>query len=133
MNKPDDNASGRTIDLNLHLLDRQVVDRDGLLVCKVDDVEFERGDDGNLYVATILVGPRALAARIGGRIGRWMHGIAERLSTGEISRIDMSMVSEIGSAIKLSASRADLDVDPLEDWVREKIIARIPGSGHESS
>lgn len=130
MNPRNDKPSARTLDLNIALLDRQVIDRDGQLVCKVDDVEFERGEDGNLYVAAILVGPRARGARVGGRVGRWISGIAQRLSTAEMPRIDMSLVSEIGSAIKLGASRSDLDVDPLEDWVRDKIIARIPGSGH---
>jgi hypothetical protein len=132
MNEPQKTSTGRTLDLNLHLLDRQVIDRDDKLVCKVDDVEFERGVDGNLYVAAILVGPRALGGRVGGRLGRWMRGIAQRLSTGEIPRIDMSLVSEIGSAIKLGASRKDLDTAPLEDWIRDKVISRIPGSHHES-
>jgi sporulation protein YlmC with PRC-barrel domain len=125
-------ASGRVIDLNLHLLDRQVVDRDGKMICKVDDVEFDRGADGNLYVAAILVGPRALGRRFRGRLGRWVHGIGERLATGDMPRLDMSLVSEIGSAIKLGAARKDLDAAPFEDWVQEKIISRIPGSHHES-
>ena len=123
---------GRVFDLNVHLLDRQVVDRDGELVCKIDDLELERGADGSLYVAKILVGPRALSRRIGGRIGVWMRSIAERLSTGEMKRIDFSLVDEIGSAIKLAASSDSLGAEPLEDWVREHIISRVPGSRHES-
>lgn len=123
---------GRVLDLNMHLLDRQVVDRDGGLVCKVDDLELERGADGALYVTTILVGAEALGSRFGGRLGRWMSAIAGRITNADIPRIDMALVSEIGSAIKVSASRAELDVDPLEDWVREHVIIRIPGNGHES-
>jgi sporulation protein YlmC with PRC-barrel domain len=125
-------SAARELDLNLHLLDRQVVDRDGKLVCKVDDLELERGTDGSLYVAAILVGSRALGPRTGGRLGLWINAIARRLSSDEVNRIDFALVSDIGSAITLSASRADLHVAPLEDWVREKIIARVPGSGHAS-
>jgi hypothetical protein len=122
--------SGRVIDLNLHLLDRQVIDRDEQLVCKVDDVEFERGEDGALYVARILVGPRALGRRLGGRPGVWMRSIAERLSRAPMPSIDFALVDDLGSAVSLSASRDDLDVAPLEDWVRDHFISRVPGSRH---
>jgi len=127
-NKP----PGRVIDLDLHLLDRQVVDRDGKFVCKVDDLEFERGENGALYVAKILVGPRARAQRVGGRIGVWIRSIAERLATEPMPTIDIASVIEIGSDVKVAASRDELDVDPLEDWVRDHIVSRVPGSRHAS-
>ena len=124
--------AGRELDVHLHLLDRQVVDRDDKLVCKVDDLELEQGTDGALYVSAILVGPRAWGPRIGGRLGVWFYSIAERLSRQEMKRIDFALVQDIGSSIKLSASRDELGVAPLEDWVRDHVVARIPGSGHES-
>jgi hypothetical protein len=127
-NKP----PGRVIDLDLHLLDRQVVDRDGKFVCKVDDLEFERGENGALYVAKILVGPRARAQRVGGRIGVWIRSIAERLATEPMPTIDIASVIEIGRDVKVAASRDELDVDPLEDWVRDHIVSRVPGSRHAS-
>jgi hypothetical protein len=124
--------AGRELDLNLHVLDRQVVDRDGKMVCKVDDLEFERGSDGALYVAAMLVGPRALGRRIGGRLGRWFVSVAQRLATEPMQRIDFALVDEIGSAIKLTSSRTDIGVAPLEDWVNRYVISRVPGSRHES-
>lgn len=123
--------AGRVLDLNLHLLDRQVIDADGLLVCKVDDVELTPGENGALYVTAILVGPRALGQRIGGRLGRWVTSIARRQATSPPPRIDVGVVRGIGSAVTLDARRADLDVAPLEDWVDIHIISRIPGSRHE--
>jgi hypothetical protein len=125
-----DTPHGRVLDLNLHVLDRQVVDRDGRFVCKVDDLEFERGADGAVYVAKILVGPRALGPRLGGRLGVWVRAIAERLSTEPLATIDFAVVEEIDSAVKLSASLDDLPVAPLEDWVRDHIVSRVPGSRH---
>ena len=122
--------NGRELDLDLHLLDRQVIDNEGLLVCKVDDIEFERGTDGSLYAAAILVGPRALSRRIGSRLGRWIYSIAERLSTDKMPRIDFAIVSDIGSAITLSTNRESLRTAPLEDWVRQYVVERIPGSHH---
>jgi hypothetical protein len=123
---------GRVLDVSLHLLDRQVLDRDGQFVCKVDDLELERGSDGALFIAKIMIGPRALGPRLGGRLGVWVRSIAERLSTQAIPTIDLAVVDDIGSAVTLSAHTDDLDVAPLEDWTRDHIVSRVPGSRHAS-
>ena len=38
--------AGRVLEAGLHLLDRQLVDRDGRLAGKVDDLEFELPEGG---------------------------------------------------------------------------------------
>lgn len=126
--------SGRRLDLHLQLLDRQVQDPDGRLICKIDDLELELDETGRPYVTAILVGPRALGPRLGGRLGRWVAAIAGRLTTPdqlEIPRIDFAQVTDIGSAITIARTAEELAVAPLEDWVDRYIIARIPGSRHE--
>jgi sporulation protein YlmC with PRC-barrel domain len=128
-------AAGRALDLHLHLLDRQVVDPVGRLVCKIDDLELETDETGRPYVSAILVGPRALGPRLGGRLGRWATSVAQRLSDGQSEqppRIDFAQVTDIGSAITVARRHGELDVTPLETWVDDHIIARIPGSRHES-
>jgi sporulation protein YlmC with PRC-barrel domain len=128
-------ADGRVLDVHLHLLDRQLVDPDGLFVGKVDDLELELDESGRPYVTAVLIGPRALGPRLGGRLGHWVTAIARRLADGQDDqpqRIDFGLVSEIGSAVTLSRRRRDLDVAPLERWVDSFVISRIPGSGHES-
>lgn len=128
-------ADGRTLDLHLHLLDRQVIDRDGLFVCKIDDLELVIDEAGRPYVTAILIGPRALGPRLGGRLGRWMTAIGRRLSEGQREqppRIEFAQITEIGSAITLARRRDELQVTPLEAWVDSRIISRIPGSRHES-
>jgi len=128
-------ADGRELDLQLHLLDRQVQDPDHRMICKVDDLELELDATGRPYVTAILSGPRALGPRLGGRLGRWVAAIAGRLATPEesaIPRIDFGQVTEIGSAITVARAAGDLDVAPLEDWLDRHVIARIPGSRHES-
>ncbi len=82
-------------DLHLHLLDRQIVDPDGRMVAKVDDLELTEAADepGTYYVTGILVGPLALGPRLGGRLGHWMAAVAKRLSPDpdpEPKRIDMA-------------------------------------------
>jgi len=122
-------------DLRLRLLDRQVVDRDGGLICKVDDVEFERGADGGWHVVALLSGPQALGPRLPGRLGQWVMAVGRRLSLHEEARprrIAFERVVDIGSAVSVDRRRDELDLAALEDWVREHIVEPLPGSRHES-
>jgi sporulation protein YlmC with PRC-barrel domain len=100
-----------SLDAVLHLLDRQVVDVDGLLVCKVDDVELTVFDDGVLGVTGLLVGPAALVPRYGdGRVGRMLGNLWRRLGTPEADRddpyrIDLELVERLGSGVELNVGR----------------------------
>jgi len=128
-------AAGRELDLHLHLLDRQVQDSDGHLVCKVDDLELEVDETGRPYVVAILVGPRAVGPRLGGRLGRWFSSIAARLATPDrqqTPRIDFAQVTDIGSAITIAGTEQEVAVASLERWLDRHLIARIPGSHHAS-
>jgi sporulation protein YlmC with PRC-barrel domain len=125
-------ADGRVLDLQLQLLDRQVIAADGQLVCKIDDLELQLDEIGRPYVTAILVGPRALGGRLGGRLGRWITAVAQRLSDDQIPKIDFAAVTDIGSAVKVARTREELSVEPLERWVDHHIISRIPGSRHAS-
>lgn len=120
--------------LVLELLDRQILDRDGEPVGKVDDVELGYDDDGTPYVAALLVGQQALGRRIGGRLGHWMTTSAERLSrTAQPApiRIPWDLVREAGSAIDLSVPRELLVDPPLEPWLGDHVIGPIPGSSRD--
>jgi hypothetical protein len=130
-----EHPQGRRVWAVLELLDRQMVDRDGLLAGKVDDLEFELPDDpdGLPQVTALLSGLGALANHLGGDTGRWLAAVERRL-TGDRerapSRIDIALVHEIGSVIELVADREDLDSNRAERWARDVIIDNIPGAGH---
>ena len=135
MTDHDNSTAGRTLDVGLQLLDRQVIDADGQLLCKIDDLELELDENGRPYITAILVGPRALGPRLGGRLGHWVAAIARRLADGQDPqppRIDFAHVTAIGNAIRLSRRRDELHVTSWETWVDTHIISRIPGSRHES-
>jgi hypothetical protein len=84
-------------------------------------------------VTGILVGPRPLGDRIGGRLGHWFTAIGRRLATSDdVPRIDFAAVRDITDEIVLNVPHPGLGVDSLEDWTRDHVISRIPGSGHES-
>jgi hypothetical protein len=130
-------AAGRRVWAVLELLDRQLVDRDGNLAGKVDDLEFELPDepDGLPRVSAILSGLGALANNIGGDVGHWLASTERRLTEARDrhpSRIEISSVQDIRSAITIAADSAELDSNRAERWARDVIIARIPGAGHET-
>ena len=129
-------AAGRVFDLQLHLLDRQLVAADDHLIGKVDDLDLTPSDDdpGVLYVTGILTGPLALGPRLGGRLGHWVAAIARRLATDPQptpGRIDLRLVSEIGSSIRIALPHDQLGPAALESWLGTHLIDRIPGSDHE--
>jgi len=121
--------------IGFDLLDRQIVDRDGEPVGKVDDVELTHSPDGSLHVTALLLGQEVLGERIGGRLGRTIAAAARRLS-GEggrpPQRIPMELIADIDNTVTLSVKRELLPDPPLEAWLRDHLITRIPGNRHES-
>jgi len=130
-------SAGRQVWAVLELLDRQLVDRDGNLAGKVDDLEFELPDEPDALprVDAILSGLGALASHIGGDLGTWLASIERRLTERRErnpSRIDFGRVVDIGSSIEVAADREELDSNRGERWVRDVLIDKIPGAGHEA-
>jgi len=116
------------------LLDRQIFDRDGVEVGKVDDIEVTFPDDGGPPVlSALLCGPTALGPRLGGRLGTWWTAIGRRLRPGDEpypNRIPAELITKFDRhEVRLSASARELPTNRLRDWTREHIVSRIPGSG----
>jgi hypothetical protein len=125
--------AGRRLYLALHLLDRQLVDREGRLAGKVDDVELERRDDGRLYVTAILAGPGVLAQRLGRRrLGPWLQRAIARMVDEHpaIQSIPLARVADIGNHVDLAVERHELATFATERWVQDHIVSHIPGSRH---
>jgi hypothetical protein len=123
-------SSGR-YDAALHLLDRQLVDPDGSLVGKVDDLELTERADGRLVLTAVLTGPGALGPRLGGRLGWWLVAVWRRLhpdADPRPGRIDASDIAHIDSAVHLSRR---IDPGGFERWVHDEVVHRIPGATHE--
>jgi sporulation protein YlmC with PRC-barrel domain len=119
--------------LDLHLMDRQVVDDAGNKIGKVDDVELGE-DDGRLVVTALLVGQRFLGERIGGWVGTFLAGIATRLGGPHEPRrlrIPFEQVTHVDSEVIIGLHDELLPTPPLEAWLRDKLIDRIPGARDE--
>jgi hypothetical protein len=125
-------VSGRTRDLALHLLDRQVVDTAGRAVGNVDDVELAVPEDGSPpYVVALLTGPQALGPRLGGLLGRWVVFLSQSIARGshdQPGRIGAELITNLGAQITVARSRQELGVHANEDRVRTYLIDRIPGA-----
>jgi len=127
-----EHTSGHGMDAMLDLMDRQIVDHDGGMVGKVDDVELEEREDGRLVVSGLLTGPGALGPRLGGALGSITTAVWSRLSgrpADSPKRIDVSAVAGYGTVVELAISRRAADVDGFEDWVRDRVICALPGVG----
>lgn len=131
-----DRPAALHLDLAVHLLDHQVVDQDTGMVCNVDDVEFTVPDDGSPpYITALLSGPGALGPRLDGQLGRWTLATFRLLGVrhdNEPDRIPYELVVDIGSAVTVARTRAELGVGAFEDRVREYLVERVPGAQHAS-
>jgi sporulation protein YlmC with PRC-barrel domain len=130
-------AAGRVIHAGLQLLDRQLVDRDGQLCGKVDDLELTEPDDaGRVFVDAVLSGPGALLSRTGHvRLGGWLRRLAAVAFPAERHdpvRIPFGRVADIGDHVTLSMDRDEVATFATERWVRQHVIGHIPGSGSDA-
>src|SRR5437763_1146156 len=126
--------AGRSLWAALHLLDRQILDRDGVSMAKVDDLEVsESSDDVDLPVLTdILCGQAALARRFNRRLGHGVEMLRRVLRpTAEPgpARISFGSVTNIGADIRVSLGRDDADVTLVQRWLERKVVSHLPGSG----
>jgi hypothetical protein len=128
-----EHPGGRRLYAALQLLDRQILDADSTMAGKVDDLEFEQPNEADPYVTTILSGLGALGPRLGGRLGRWFTAVHRRLHPDPEpgpARISFGVVKRVSNHVELTVRREDLENQELEVWVRDHVIARIPGASH---
>jgi sporulation protein YlmC with PRC-barrel domain len=135
--------AGQTLDAQLHLLDRQVLDSDGVPVTTLDDIELGAPGGGDAAARSEVSGPagipegavipRGTAAPVitalltGPVLGTRIFG--GRPPSSRLIRIPWKDVADVGVVVRLGVSGQGLDADWVEHWIRDKIIARIPGSG----
>lgn len=98
------------LDAVLQLLDRQLVDSEGRLGGKVDDVELTEDADGTLRVTGLLVGVTAWLPRLGPTRGSWWLDWWRRLGRARADRtapgrIDVARVAEVGHDVRLDRRR----------------------------
>jgi sporulation protein YlmC with PRC-barrel domain len=118
------------VNLTRDILDQQVVDRTGQRLGKVDGVILELRDGEPPRVAAIEIGPVTLTRRIHPRLAEWFGGWLRRRGprTDGTLRIPWSTVRAIGVDLRVDLVADGTPARAWEDWLREHVIRRIPGS-----
>jgi sporulation protein YlmC with PRC-barrel domain len=114
------------MELGRTLLDQQVIDAENHPMGKVDGVVIELRAGRPARVSHVVVGGTTLLWRIHRGLAAW----AERRLGGEgrVTRIPWKQVVKIGVDVKVDVDRARTPAQHWEDWVRDRIIGRIPGA-----
>jgi sporulation protein YlmC with PRC-barrel domain len=119
------------MDLVRDVLDKQLLDRDGHHLGKVDGIVLELRDDGPPRVAFLENGLAVLLHRLLGSAGDVAALVERRLGIrdGQPVRIPMSKVVEVGIDVRLDLAASETEALAWEKWIGEHVIRRIPGSG----
>jgi hypothetical protein len=106
----------REFGASFHLLDRQLVDPEGRLVGKIDDLvlDLEPG----------VIEPGATPPRVSQILAGW--------GWHEPAHIDVALIRDFGSDVKILASADELETHDGERWLRDHVVRRIPGARHEA-
>ncbi|MBT2515788.1 PRC-barrel domain-containing protein [Arthrobacter sp. ISL-30] len=125
---PAPDTNGRSLDAQLHLLDRQIVDADGVPVTTVDDLELDSPVPGTPIeqgtpaprIQALLTGPALVTRIFGGKP-----------PASRLIRIPWSDVAGLGTIISLGVRANSLDASWVERWIRDHLIGKIPGGRHD--
>ena len=111
------------LDIGLHVLDHQLLDKNGRRCGNADDLAIEGGPGQVPEVVALLVGPGYWGPRAGwaGRLAGWISG-------GAKVRVDWDDVAKVDSAVHLKRSAMELGLGRGDDRLRP-YAAKIPGAG----
>jgi hypothetical protein len=111
------------LDIGLHVLDHQLLDKGGRRCGNVDDLAIEGGPGEVPEVVALLVGPGYWGPRAGwvGRLTGWIGG-------GGKVRIAWADVAKVDSAVHLRRSATELGLGRGDDRLRT-YAEKIPGAG----
>ena len=126
--EPAPHTAGRVLDAQLHLLDRQVIDVEGLPVTTVDDLELD-GVEADAPIGPDAPAPVISALLTGPVLGTRIFG--GRPPSSRLIRLPWRDVSAVDVTIRLGVRSEGLDASWVERWIRDKIIKRIPGGKHD--
>jgi sporulation protein YlmC with PRC-barrel domain len=111
------------------LLDKQLIDRDGRRMGKVDGIVIHPRRGKPPRVVAVETGAAVLGARIHPAIGRRIERILRRLDrrAAEPARVPMEKILHRGLDVQLDVDARRTSALSMERWFAEKIVGRIPG------
>ena len=121
------------MDVVRDVLDKNVIDRNGREMGRVDGLVMHVGPSSQPRVTHIVVGGTTPWMRLGAPFSRISARLARLWGPKrtEPVRIPWSRVKTVGKDIKLDVLARDTGAIDWEIWIAHHIIERIPGSGTE--
>jgi hypothetical protein len=118
------------MDLVRDLLDKQILDRRGKPIGRVDGIIMTVRGRAQPRVAYVAVGSVTQAHRLHVRLGRWVERIARRWGKMRPNpyRIVWTALSRDGGDFRVDVDAATVPTLAWERWLREHVIGRIPGA-----
>ena len=112
------------------LLDKQLVDRDGEPLGRVDGIVMAYSADEPPRITQFELGAQTLARRLPRPFQGILARLGRRLSPRGSSpyRIEVSRIIQLGRTIKIDIDGSRSAARDTERWVRDHIVSRIPGS-----
>lgn len=119
------------IRLIAEVLDKQVVDANGNNAGKVDGMILEVRDGAPPRVVAIEISPITFLARFSRRLATWYAKRDARLGRGRGTpfRIPWQNIQRSKLSVVIDRAVDDTPINAFEDWLRAKIVERIPGGG----
>jgi sporulation protein YlmC with PRC-barrel domain len=118
------------MELGRDILDQQVIDRKCELMGKVDGIVLELPDGKAPRVARLVIGGGAAVRRLHPGFAAWLVRWRRRWGPKNDLPLEVpwSKVMKIGVDVKVDLDAEGTPALAWEHWIRDHIIARIPGA-----
>lgn len=113
------------------LLDKQLIDRNGVNTGRVDGIVVEVREDGPPQLVALEAGPAVLAYRVGPRMGRWVTWLVNRFSRAREAgrcRIPWSQITSVDLDVAIDIDVNETPLLAWQRWVARRLV-RLPGKG----
>lgn len=93
---------------------------------RVADIELTGDENGRYRCTAFVIGPEALAGRVGTPLRGWLHWLLH----GRFEyTVDIDEVEEFGPTLKLRHPANHYQVGHADQWVIDHLLRFIPGHG----
>jgi hypothetical protein len=118
------------VDLARDCLDKEVFDRHGERMARIDGIVIELDGNRQPRVTAIEIGAATRVRRLDTRFARWIARLAMRLvdAPGDPYRIRWPALRRADDGFHVDVDATDTPARASENWLREHVIGRIRGS-----
>lgn len=121
------------MNLTRDVLDQQLVDAGQHKSGKVDGIALELREGEPPRVAYLDIGADVRLRRVSRRLARFVSRLGVKFRHGREPkpyRIPWSKIERVSISVNLNVKSTDLNDFHLENWLRDHLIAKIPGNAH---